>query len=376
MSRRHRDPLEVWHLLVGLGRGGAEQLLADLLPVMAGHGVRPRVLALKGWGPVGDDLRARGVEVDALGGIGRKDLRPVWRLLSRLRAERPDVVHAHLSRSILATSWATRLTATPFIAHFHSLAGERPAWQERLEARACRRARVLVAVSRAVGREREERLGLPAGAFRVVPNGVNAAALASLPAPAPRPGRPMVAGFLGRLRERTKGLDVLLEAAVRLRNRGEPDRLRLEIAGGPPEAAERLREQVRALGLAGWVDVLGEVAGAREVLGRWDVLVLPSRQEGFGLVLLEAMAAGRPAVATRQGGIPEVVEDGKTGLLVAPDDAAGLALALDRLARDPDLVTALGSAGRRVVQARFDLARVAGEWAGIARAAASGKEAA
>ena len=146
----NRVSLEVWHLAVGLGRGGAEKLLVTVLPHLQERGVRCRVLALKREGPVADELRRAGVPVEALGGAGRKDPRPVWRLVRRLRAGRPDVLHAHLSRAILAGSWAARLSGVPLIAHFHSLAGDRPAWQDLLEARACRGAAACVAVSRAV----------------------------------------------------------------------------------------------------------------------------------------------------------------------------------------------------------------------------------
>ncbi|MFQ5719567.1 MAG: glycosyltransferase family 4 protein [Acidobacteriota bacterium] len=370
-GRRH---LTVWHLLVGLDRGGAERLLTQILPLMSQHAIETRVLALKGPGPTASDLEDAGIPVEALAGTGRADPRPVLRLLRRLRAGRPDVVHAHLSRAVLAASWTTSRTRTPLIAHVHSLAGERARWQERLEARACRRAQARIAVSAAVARERENRLGLPAGAFHVLPNGIDTSSLAAIPSRPPCPGRPLQVGFLGRLLIRAKGLDVLLDAAGLLLSDGRGGRLSIEIAGGPAQAAGDLHGQLRRRKLTSMVTLRGSVPGPAEVLRGWDVLVLPSRSEGFGLVLLEAMAAGRAVVATRQGGIPEVVEDGTTGLLVAPGDAGELARALGRLEEDRELVCALGRAGRRRTRERFDREPVAAGWADLARVVARGSQ--
>ena len=376
MKAGQQSPLDVWHLTVGLGRGGVERLLVGILPEMRHLGIRPRVLVLKGWGPVGDDLRAAGVPVDVLHGTGGVDPRPVWRLMGRLRSGRPDVLHAHLSRAVMAGTWAARWSGTPVIAHFHSLVGPRPAWQDRLESRACRRAVALLAVSRAVAQDRVERLKLCAEAFRVIPNGIDTASLADIPEPAVAPENPLVAGFMGRLLERTKGIDVLLQAAEHIQGAVGADRLRFQIAGGPPEAARRLQRSVARRQLGAMVDVLGEVAEPGGALRRWDLLVLPSRQEGFGLVLLEAMAAGRAVVATSQGGIPEVVDDGKTGLLVPPGDPVALAEALLALEQERERVIRLGRAARQSVQERFPSHRTAAAWAEIARTVAAGREAA
>lgn len=361
---QERQP--VWHLVVGLTRGGAERLLVDVLPRLAEHGQEPRVLALKGWGPVGDDLEKAGIPVTALGGTGRGDPRPVWRLLRLLRAEPPARIHAHLTRAVLAASWAGRGMPVPLITHFHSLAGDRPGWQDRLEAAAGRRAAARVAVSKAVARDRAQRFDLPLDDFQVIPNGIDTGRFAGLQQGDEVLGRPLVAGFLGRLLIQDKGLDILLEAmAMVAAGSGPAADLRLEVAGGPASCADELAARARALGLGDRVTFLGEVPEAATVLAGWDFLVLPSRREGFGLVLAEAMAAGRPVIASRAGGIPEVVEDGKTGLLVPPGDAGALAGALARLAGSPGELRAMGRRGREDAQARFDVGRTAAAWANV-----------
>jgi glycosyltransferase involved in cell wall biosynthesis len=155
-----------------------------------------------------------------------------------------------------------------------------------------------------------------------------------------------------------KRLEDLLHAARLLRERIRD--LRVRIVGAGPESA-RLRRLHGELGLGDAVALLGEVSrGALAVeYVSADCFCLPSVQEGFGLVFLEAMAAGLPVVACRAAAVPEVVEDGRTGLLVSPRRPEELAMALETLLRDAGLRAALGAAGRRRAEA-YDLPRVAG----------------
>ena len=112
-----------------------------------------------------------------------------------------------------------------------------------------------------------------------------------------------------------KGIDFLLSAAAVLRR--EFPGLRVEIAGSGPQH-EKLGKMATQVGLGGQVKFLGWIDNLNSVLPRWDVFVMPSLEEGFGIAALEAMAAGLPVVATSVGGLPELIEDGKTGWLVPP----------------------------------------------------------
>ncbi len=161
---------------------------------------------------------------------------------------------------------------------------------------------------------------------------------------------------VGRL-ELRKGHDTALDALSQLRRQGH--RLRYAIVGDGPERP-RLETQVRDLGLGDAVVFAGAVSG--EDLPAWyaaaDIFVLPTRSdgvgfEGFGIVFLEAAAAGLPVVAGRGGGVPEAVEDGVTGTLVSGLDASELASALDELCRSPERRRQLGRAGRERVVASF-----------------------
>lgn len=176
--------------------------------------------------------------------------------------------------------------------------------------------------------------------------------------------------FVGRL-SGVKGLPVLIEAFAELHTR-HPD-LELTLVGdgearGPAEA------RVRALGLADRVTFTGyqSQGDVAEHLAKTDVFVLPSFAEGVPVVLMEAMASRIPVVTTRIAGIPELVEDGKSGFVVAPGDTGSLVERIDRLLGDPDLRARMGEAGHATVVDQFDIENEAGWLADILLAYASG----
>jgi len=184
----------------------------------------------------------------------------------------------------------------------------------------------------------------------VVPYGVELARFQ----PAARNGahpNDVVVGAVARLSPE-KGLDDLLRAVARLVGQGLP--LRLILAGDGPQRG-RLRRLADRLGIAGRVDFRGEAPHERvpAVLRELDIFAMPSRAEGFGVAALEAQAMELPVVATRVHGIPDVVEDGVSGLLVPPRDTGALAEAIARLALDAELRATMGRAGRALVEARY-----------------------
>lgn len=127
---------------------------------------------------------------------------------------------------------------------------------------------------------------------------------------------------------------------------------RLLLVGEGPEVGKALR-LVQELGLGDAVALLGEQDQVVSLLSVADVFLLPSRQESFGLAALEAMACDVPVVASRVGGLPEVIDDGQTGFLHPPDDLAGMAASVVRLVTDDRLRTTMGEAARRAVEQRF-----------------------
>src|SRR5262249_33607454 len=149
-----------------------------------------------------------------------------------------------------------------------------------------------------------------------------------------------------------KGVDTLLAACARLRSP-----FRLDVYGDGPQRPA-LEAEARALGLPARFH--GFVSGVRDCIADMDILVLPSRAENFPISILEAMACAVPVVATKVGGIPEMVEDGESGVLVRPDDPVSMARAIEGLIARPGYRDAIARSGARRVGERFDARRLAG----------------
>lgn len=229
--------------------------------------------------------------------------------------------------------------------------------QARWERRNTERADLVVVPSRYSAQVAAEVYGVPPARVAVVPESIDLAEWRARFAAAPRAehAEPTVLA-VGRMYPRKRFVD-LLQAAARLRT--EHPAARFRIVGKGPEWDMLVRVH-GALGLAGTVTLLGDVT--RDQLAaeyaRADGFCLPSVQEGFGIVFLEAMAAGLPIVACRAAAVPEVVLDGETGVLVPPRDPDALARALGDVLTRRDWARRLGEAGRRRVQ-EFSLERVA-----------------
>ena len=200
--------------------------------------------------------------------------------------------------------------------------------------------------------------------LRLLYNGVDLEGFAPAPAEGSAAGGPLEVLFVGRLVEK-KGADVLLQALATLRERGVP--VRLTLVGDGPEA-ERCRRLAADLELGEhcrFVPLLPHEEVRRRML-RADVFALPCRvaadgdRDALPTVLLEALACGLPCVSTPVNGVAEIVAEGETGLLVPENDADGLARALERLAREPELRRRMGRRGRRRAKRLFDARRNVG----------------
>jgi L-malate glycosyltransferase len=273
------------------------------------------------------------------------------RLVHVVLGFRPDVVHGYLFGPNLFAALAGRLAGVPVVAvakrNLDAFETPRQVGMERL---AHRMATHVTAVSEAVA-DSVVALGVPRERITVIPNGVDAARFADGPSVEEArcelgaDGSPLV-GSVGCLAAR-KDYGTLLAALARLAESGASFRAAL-VGDGVERAA--LAAQAEALGLAPRLRFLGERPHVERLLPGMDVFVLSSREEGIPNALLEAMAAGRPCVATAVGGTPEVLRDGETGWLVPPSDPAALAGALaDALAR-PDEARRRGAAARRAVR--------------------------
>jgi sugar transferase (PEP-CTERM/EpsH1 system associated) len=227
-------------------------------------------------------------------------------------------------------------------------------------------------VSRDLAAWLQEVVGVPPARIRQIYNGVDLEAFHPLPGLRPPlapagflPDEPLVIGTVGRLAA-VKDQGTLVRAFARLitDRPGLRLRARLVIAGDGPERP-RVAEAVRQEGIGDLVWLAGERQDVPQVMGLLDLFVLPSLGEGISNTILEAQACGLPVVATRVGGNPELVQDGKSGLLVPAADPQAMAGALWRYARDGDLRRRHGAAARRRVEAEHDWGRCAAAYLAV-----------
>lgn len=262
-------------------------------------------------------------------------IRTVFQLSRRLQACAPQLVHAHGLWAALLTAPAAWRAQLPFVFTLHNLVPRLSAPQRLFFQWAAKRAGRIIAVSEAVAHSAEA-AGIPSQWMEVIPNGIDPTPFLQLPSRREARAqlglpleRPLVAS-IGRL-SKEKGFDVLLAAARQLAMRSVPPLV--VIAGDGPER-ESLVQQTSSLEN---VRLLGPLPSVEPLYAAADIVVIPSREEGQGIVAIEAMFARKAIVATAVGGLMETLDRGRYGRLVPPEDSTALAEAIETLLGDPAL---------------------------------------
>lgn len=355
-----RKPLTIAHVTGEIDFSGGEVQVFLLLEGLRKRGHQSSLLCPPESRSAREAAR-RGLDVLPIRTRNEWSPRNVWGIRRQLLACRPDIVHLHTGRANWLGGLAARQLRLPAITTRRM---DRPV-KRNLRTRfvygsAVRRA---AAISSAV----EERLiagGVSAGMIRLIPSAVDPDALypqrtreATRTAEgigADTPCLLVVAALIYR-----KGIDVLVEAVARLaRDDLFPV---LWIAGAGPERTA-LERAVRIRGIESQVRFLGRRDDVPDLLAACDVFVLPSRQEGLGVAALEAMALGRPIVASRVGGLAEAIAHEETGLLVPSEHPVALQWALARLLRDPELRARLGARGPARIERGFRSERMVDDY--------------
>ena len=352
--------------------GGGEIALLNLVQALD-RDTYDIVVALASDGPLRDKLQTARIEThvlplaaavvdtrkDALGDGSVLRLGTAWhtltyaiRLAGFLRRNRIDLVHANSLKADIIGGVSARLAGLPVIWHVRDrIASDYlPARVVRVFRWLCRTLPTFVIAN---SHATLETLQLNGSGNGVVHDGFAGAPGGDMPAPSGAP----ILGLVGRITS-WKGQHIFIEAAARVLERFP--HVRFQIIGAAmfgEEAYEReLRDLVRERRLEEAVEFTGFVADVQERIGQLSILVHASTTgEPFGQVVIEGMAAGKPIVATRGGGIPEIVVDGETGLLVKMGDAGEMADALVRLLAQPELARSMGMAGQQRLRDHFTI---------------------
>ena len=350
---------KVLHVHKITGISGSERHLLTLLPALRARGVDARFLGLD---VPGSDAPRFYAALDEAGVPHRSvrctvDASPrmAVAIIRAIRDERPELVHTHLVHADVYGAAAATLLRVPVVSSRHNDDRYLLGPFRHVDRAFARPARRLIAISDAVHRFLAE-AGLPREKLVTVYYGLDRLPDAHSEL---QPGELGIAAeapvvlAIGRLTEQ-KDHPTLLRAFARA-HANHPRSVLVILGIGPLEA--ETRAIVAELGLDGSVLLPGRLE-IRDWLERADLFVHTSRWEGFGMVLLEAMLAGLPIVATRVSAVPEVVEDGRTGLLFAPGDDAGIGAAIDTLLSDPRHAKRLGAAGLARARDRFSVERM------------------
>jgi glycosyltransferase involved in cell wall biosynthesis len=361
--------VKVLHLINTLSAGGAELHLLTLCRQLKRQGVEPVVACLREHVKEARSLRVdfenEGIRVVRLEADGQYDLRSITRLAGLVARERPNVLHTHLPRADLAGVFRGIFhPSVPWVCSVHDIHDK--SWSGRwtlpLFTFIWRRADRVVAISHAVKDWLVKERRVPSEKVTVIHYGIEPERF-SQPKADLRAGWNLngdaIVGSLGRLEPR-KGHDCLIQAMPATLER-HPN-AHLLIGGHDPSGyGKNLQALIDRLRLNSHVRLLGAQNDVPSFFKALDVFAFASRSEGFGQVVIEAMAAGKPILANKIPPITEIVRDGETGILVNPDDPQAFADAIAWLVTHPEQAQQMGRRGQERVYSHFSAQRMADE---------------
>ncbi len=360
----------VVHVIDELPPDGAERLLVDVLRHRSPE-FRFSVVCLIRGGELEEELCRLGVPVVILGRAGKFDLGLLYRLTRWLRSQHVSVVHTHL---FTADAWGRTAAILAGVQAIFTTVHSTNEWKgslhrgvDRLLSRFTTR---IIACSEEVREVLRNRDHLPSKRVVAVPNGIDLARFQDV-----TPGNLFaelgishdgcLLGVVGRLHP-AKGHEDLIPVLSRIRDEGSKFHC---LFVGDGELRSQLEDMMKHYGLESRITFTGQRRDVPCILAALDILVMPSRWEGLPMTLLEAMAMGKAVIATAVGGIPYVIQNNYSGVLVPPRDPSTLYSRLKQLMGDENLRAHYGSRARNVVRARFSAVRTAAAYEDIYRAA-------
>jgi len=356
---KHSDPFNLLYLITDLSLGGAQKVLIHIIEHLDRNWFHPMMVACLygGDSPIGDDLRNMGIPVYDLKMNKKWRLDGLWRLYKLLRTKDITILHSSLFHANMAARLVGTLDHTPIIITWRQNINIGSNFRDCTNKLTSSLDDHVVAVSENTRQIELRATGVPQDKVSVVHNCIDVARYEltkSLDRNKIRvdlviPEDAFLLGVVGRLHHQ-KGLFYLLDALPIIKNSIEQVEL---LIIGEGDLKNDLEAHADSIGVSGFTRFKGPRSDIPEILSALDVFVLPSLWEGLPLALLEAMASGLPVIATNVGGIPEVVIDRETGLLIQPSNSQTIADAVLLLFNDPNLRIRLGNAGSAFVYAQF-----------------------
>lgn len=355
---KHPDPFKLLYLITDLSLGGAQKVLTYIIEHLDQNWFRPLVACLYGGdSPIGDDLRKMGIPVYDLKMNKKWRLDSLWRLYKLLHTKDITIMHSSLFHANMAARLVGTLAHTPIIITWRQNINIGSNFRDFTNKLTSSLDDHVVAVSENTRQVELRATGVPQDKVSVVHNCIDVARYEltkSLDRNKIRAGLDIskdafLLGAVGRLHHQ-KGLFFLLDALLKIKNSIEQVEL---LFIGEGDLKNDLEAHAESIGVSGLTKFTGPRTDIPEILRAFDIFVLPSLWEGLPLALLEAMASGLPVIATDVGGIPEVVIDRETGLLIQPSNSQAIADAVLLLYNDRNLRIRLANAGSAFVYAQF-----------------------
>jgi glycosyltransferase involved in cell wall biosynthesis len=346
---------DILFVTVGYTLGGSEKMIARIAPRLKTRGYKIRVLAFKNWGPISEELINNNIECLSLQGVGKFDLRVLWRYFLYLKKAPPDLIIAFLYRAYIPTRIIGYLLNIPNISSVRDVEKWMNPFHIFLEKITSKLSISIYSCSNAVTKFLLKEIGIKKERIVTIPNGIDVDAYyikinreEKLRELGIRKNTKVVSAVC-RLHEPKKGVKVLLNATRIIQE--DIDFHLLIVGTGKDEKKLKemaIKEKINA-------HFLGERKDIKEILQITDIFVLPSLYEGFPVAVLEAMAVGVPIVATRVGGLTEAIINKQTGFLVEPGNPAELAEKIKELLLNKQLRQNFGEAGLNRVKEVFSL---------------------
>jgi lipopolysaccharide heptosyltransferase II len=342
--------MKVMQILPELKSGGVERGAIDLAKYLKRRGFNSVVVSA--GGPLVSELKAAGVTHYRLP-VHKKSLFSVMRcahaLAKIVRKDGIDIIHARSRVPAWIAFFTSRRTNVPFVTTCHGF------YSKHFLSSSMGWGKLVIVASHVIGRHMRDDFGVPHSKIRFIPRGVNLEEFKQRDSQPDRKKDPVIIGLVGRITP-IKGHPLFLKAMARVA-RVYPN-IKIQIIGDAPKPQykEELLMLARRLGLSHCVEFLGTRYDIPELISKMSVLTVPSiGEEAFGRVAIEAGACGVPVIATRIGGLVDIIENDKDGLLVPPDDPRILADAVIRILKDPALADRLARSLRIKVESEFNL---------------------